>query len=176
MAVRSGSMSIKLPGQPSGEACPTPGSADSTHALDDDALVDMLAGARTVAVVGASPNDHRTSYSIAAWLMTRTPFEVYLVNPMAEGQEIRGHGFYASLAELPVVPDIVDVFRRSEHVPPVADDAIAVGAHALWMQLGVSHPESAALARDAGLDVVQDRCIKVEYERLRDAVEQAAAE
>lgn len=166
-------MSIELPRVPSGEACPTP---TSTHSPDDDVLVDLLARARTVAVVGASPNDHRTSYSIAAWLMTRTPYEVYLVNPMAEGQEIRGHGFYASLADLPVVPDIVDVFRRSEHVPPVVDDAIAVGADALWMQLGVSHPEAAALASDAGLEVVQDRCIKVEYERLRDAVEQAAAE
>ncbi|MFW2513751.1 CoA-binding protein [Demequina sp. SO4-13] len=168
-------MSIELPGKPTGEACPTP-SATAATAPDDDALVDLLSRARTVAVVGASPNDHRTSYSIAAWLMTRTPYEVYLVNPMAEGQEIRGHGFYSSLAELPVVPDIVDVFRRSEHVPPVADDAIEVGAGALWMQLGVSHEEAAGRALDAGLDVVQDRCIKVEYERLRDAVEQASAQ
>ncbi|MFN3866385.1 MAG: CoA-binding protein [Demequina sp.] len=164
-------MSIQLPGRHSGDFCPAPG---STSTPDDDSLVDLLAGARTVAVVGASPNDHRTSYSIAAWLMTRTPYEVYLVNPMAEGQEIRGHGFYASLDELPVVPDIVNVFRRSEHVPPVADDAIAAGAGALWMQLGVAHADAATRAREAGLEVVQDRCIKVEYERLRVAVEQAA--
>ncbi|MFW7414171.1 CoA-binding protein [Demequina sp. SO4-18] len=168
-------MSIELPGTPAGEACPTP-TAGRASAPDDDALVELLARARTVAVVGASPNDHRTSYSIAAWLMTRTPYEIYLVNPMAEGQEIRGHGFYASLADLPVVPDIVDVFRRSEHVPPVAEDAIEVGAGALWMQLGVSHEDAASQALDAGLDVVQNRCIKVEYERLRDAVEQAAAQ
>ena len=126
-------------------------------------------------MVGASPSDHRTSYAIATWLMNRTPYEVYLVNPMAEGQEIRGHGFFDTLDQLPVVPDIVDVFRRSEHVPPVADEAIEVGAAALWLQLGVVHEESASRARAAGLDVIQNHCIKVEYERLRTRIEQARA-
>lgn len=163
-------MSIETPGDLSGQACPAP---SPQQLPDDDALVELLARATSVAVVGASPSDHRTSYAIATWLMNRTPYEIYLVNPMAEGQEIRGHGFYDSLDQLPVVPDIVDVFRRSEHVPPVADEAIEVGAAALWMQLGVMHAESAARARDAGLDVIQNHCIKVEYERLRDRIEEA---
>lgn len=165
-------MRIEIPEGFGGEACPAPTSA---QAPNDDALVEFLAKARTVAVVGASPSDHRTSYSIAVWLMKHTPYEIYLVNPVAEGQEIRGHGFYASLADLPVVPDIVDVFRRSEHVPPVADEAIEAGAQGLWLQLGVVHDQAAAKAKDAGLTVVQNRCIKVEYDRLRDRIERASA-
>lgn len=166
-------MNIEIPTGLAAEACPAPLAA---QAPEDDVLADVLAKARTVAVVGASPSDHRTSYSIATWLMTRTPYEVYLVNPVAEGQEIRGHGFYASLADLPVAPDIVNVFRRSEHVPPVADEAIASSATTLWMQLGVVHAEAAAKAHEAGLDVIQNRCIKVEYERLRSQIEQLAAQ
>ena len=165
-------MRIEIPEGFGGEACAAPTSA---QAPNDAAMVDLLANARTIAVVGASPSDHRTSYSIAVWLMKHTPYEVYLVNPVADGQEIRGHGFFASLADLPVVPDIVDVFRRSEHVPPVADEAIEVGAHALWMQLGVVHEDAATKAKDAGLTVVQNRCIKIEYERLRERIEQATA-
>lgn len=165
-------MRIEIPEGLGGEACPAP---MSSQAPRDDAMVELLAQARTVAVVGASPSDHRTSYSIAVWLMKHTPYEIYLVNPVAEGQEIRGHGFYASLADLPVVPDIVDVFRRSEHMPPVAEEAIEVGAQALWMQLGVVHEDAATKATDAGLTVVQNRCIKVEYDRLRDQIERASA-
>jgi predicted CoA-binding protein len=165
-------MSIEIPGGLAGEACPAP---SALHLPGDDALVDLLAAARSVAVVGASPSDHRTSYAIAAWLMSRTPYEVYLVNPQADGQEIRGHGFYDSLDALPVVPDIVDVFRRAEHVPAVADAAIEVGAVALWLQLGVVHEEAATRARDAGLTVIQNHCLKVEYERLRSRIEAVTA-
>lgn len=163
-------MRIEIPNGFGGEACAAP---TSEQAPPDEALVELLANARTVAVVGASPSDHRTSYSIAVWLMQHTPYEIYLVNPVAEGQEIRGHGFYASLADLPVVPDIVDVFRRAEHMPPIADEAIDIKAQALWMQLGVVHDEAATKAKDAGLTVVQNRCIKVEYDRLRTQIEQA---
>jgi len=154
-----------------GETCPAPAPG---HLPGDDDLVALLANARTVAVVGASPSDHRTSYAIATWLMSRTPYEIYLVNPRAADQEIRGHGFFDSLADLPVVPDIVDVFRRSEHVPPVADEAIEVGASTLWLQLGVVHEESAARAREAGITVVQNHCLKVEYARLRTRIEEAS--
>ncbi|MFV0633083.1 CoA-binding protein [Demequina sp.] len=166
-------MSIDLPFEPGeqtsrGDACPAP---THEHLPSEELLARMLGRARTVAIVGASPKDHRTSYNIATWMMARTPYEVYLVNPQADGQEIRGHGFYDSLADLPVVPDIVDVFRRSEHVAPVADEAIEVGAGALWLQLGVVDEESAKRARDAGLAVVQNHCIKVEYERLRPEIE-----
>lgn len=164
-------MRIEIPEGFGGEACAAP---TSEQAPPDAELVELLANARTVAVVGASPSDHRTSYSIAVWLMQNTPYEVYLVNPVAEGQEIRGHGFYASLADLPVVPDIVDVFRRSEHVPAVADEATEVQAKALWMQLGVVNDQAASKAKEAGLTVVQNRCIKVEYDRLRGQIEQAS--
>lgn len=165
-------MRLEIPEGFGGEACAAP---TSDQAPSDDVLVELLAKARTVAVVGASPRDHRTSYAIAVWLMQHTPYEIYLVNPVADGQEIRGHGFFASLEDLPVVPDIVDVFRRADHMPTVTDDAINVGTGALWMQLGVVHDEAAAKAKEAGLTVVQNRCIKVEYERLRDQIEKISA-
>ncbi|WP_062069192.1 CoA-binding protein [Demequina sediminicola] len=152
----------------SGEACPAP---TPQHIPDDSTLASALAQAQTVAVVGASPNDQRTSYAIAVWLMDNTPYQVFLVNPMAVGEEIRGHGFYSSLADLPVTPDIVDVFRRSEHVPEVADEAVEVGARMLWMQLGVVNDEAASTARSGGLMVVQNHCIKIEYARLREQIE-----
>lgn len=155
-----------------GPSCPAPSEA---HAPEDAVLAQSLAQAQTIAVVGASPNDHRTSYAIAVWLMENTSYQVFLVNPMAVGEEIRGHAFYASLADLPVTPDIVDVFRRSEHVPEVADEAVAVGARMLWMQLGVVNEEAATTARSAGLSVVQNHCIKVEYARLREQIEQHQA-
>ncbi|WP_082095931.1 CoA-binding protein [Demequina flava] len=152
-----------------GGSCP----AQATGQLPDDAaLTQVLGQAQTVAVVGASPNDQRTSYAIAVWLMENTPYQVFLVNPMAVGEEIRGHAFYSSLADLPVTPDIVDVFRRSEHVPPVAEEAVEVGARVLWMQLGVVNEEAATVARSGGLTVVQNHCIKVEYARLRDEIAQ----
>jgi predicted CoA-binding protein len=150
------------------EACPLPGAPSDTA---DAAMVAVLAHARTVAVVGASPNPERTSHQIARWLMENTPFQVFLVNPVAGGEEIEGHGFYGSIAELPVVPDIVDVFRRSEFVPEVADAAIAAGSAALWLQLGVTHDAAAVKATSHGMEVIQDRCIKVEYRRLSEAIE-----
>lgn len=145
------------------DACPMPMSSD---APDDGALAALLAGTRTVAVVGASPDPARTSHRVARWLMERTPYEIYLVNPRAGDATLLGHRFYPSLASLPVVPDMVDVFRRAEHVPPVADDAIAAGARSLWLQQGIREETSAAAARKAGLEVVQNRCLKVEYARL----------
>ncbi|MEX0914246.1 MAG: CoA-binding protein [Demequina sp.] len=157
-------------GDSNAEACPMPGSSE---APSDQILVDLLAQAPTVAVVGASPNPERTSHHIALWLMDHTPYEIYLVNPVAAGEEIRGHGFYPSVTDLPEIPTIVDVFRRSEHVTPVATEAIDKGAVALWMQLGVVNQEAASAASQAGLTVVQNRCIKIEYARLRDQIEAA---
>ena len=148
-------------------ACPLPQGSDAPA---DDALVEVLARARTVAVVGASPDPSRTSHRIAVWLMEHTDYEVYLVNPVAGDTEIRGHAFYASLQDVPVDVDIVDIFRRSELVPPVVDDAIAVGAPVVWMQLGVRNAESAERAAAAGATVVQNRCLKVEYARLADKI------
>lgn len=147
----------------------------SADAPDDAAMARMLGRVNSVAVVGASPDPSRTSHQIAVWLMEKTPYEVFLVNPLAGDADIEGHGFYPSLSSLPLVPDLVDVFRRPEHVPPVADEAIAVGALALWMQLGIRNEEAATAATKAGLAVVQNRCIKVEYRRLADRIEVARA-
>lgn len=153
-----------------GDVCALP-RADQAPA--DDVLTEILANAHTVAVVGASPSPLRTSHAIATWLMNNTPYEVYLVNPHGGDADIEGHGFYMALSELPVAPDIVVVFRRAEEVPPVADAAVEADASVLWLQLGIESPVAAASARAAGLGVVQNRCIKVEYARLRERIEAA---
>ena len=151
-------------------ACPMP---QTSQAPDDEALARVLASATSIAVVGASPDESRTSHQIALWLMDHTPYEVYLVNPLATDGEIRGHGFYSSLDELPVVPDIVDVFRRSEFTPAIATEAVVTGAAALWLQLGVINDEAMDIARSSGLVGIENRCIKVEYARLHDRIETA---
>jgi hypothetical protein len=105
----------------------------------------------------------RSSNFVAAYLV-RTDLDMYPVNPMYE--EILGLRSYPSLADLPVVPDIVDVFRRREELPNVVEEAIAVGAKVVWFQLGLRHDEAAARAVEAGLQVVQDRCLKIEHARF----------
>lgn len=153
------------------EACAVPATADVP---DDTTLAQSLASAKTIAIVGASPNEARTSHQIAVWLMENTPLEVFLVNPAAGDTAIMGHAFYDSIADLPTPPDIVDVFRRSEYVDPIADDAVAADARMLWLQLGVVNDAAVTKARDAGLVGVQNRCIKVEYARLRTQIEEIA--
>jgi predicted CoA-binding protein len=146
-----------------------------TSDMPDDAVaVQILARATSVAVVGASPNPLRTSHAISLWLMENTPLQVFLVNPAADG-EIDGHAFYRSLADLPVTPDIVNVFRRAEFADEVVDQAIGADATTVWLQLGVVNDEAIAKARAAGLNAVQNRCIKIEYLRLRDRIEAARA-
>jgi predicted CoA-binding protein len=125
----------------------------------------ILRRSRTVAMVGASPNPSRASYFVACYLLAESSFDVYFVNPQAE--EILGHRVYPTLADLPVVPDIVDVFRRPEDLPAVAADAVAAGAKALWFQLGLRDDDAAAIANAAGLDVVMDRCLKIEHARFK---------
>jgi predicted CoA-binding protein len=154
------------------ECCPMP---RASEAPADDVLTLILARSRAVAVVGASPDPDRTSHAVCTWLMNHTPFELYLVNPNAGDADIEGHGFYASLADVPAAPDIVVVFRRSEEVPAVAVDAVAADAAVLWMQLGIDNEIAAATARAAGMDVIENRCIKVEYARLRDQIVAATA-
>jgi predicted CoA-binding protein len=153
------------------ESCPMP---RASEAPADDVLTLILARSRSVAVVGASPHPDRTSHAVCTWLMNHTPFELYLINPNAGDADIEGHGFYASLADVPAAPDIVVVFRRSEEVPAVAVDAVAADAAVLWMQLGIDNEIAAATARAAGMDVIENRCIKVEYARLRDQIAAAA--
>jgi len=124
----------------------------------------ILRRAKSIAIVGASNNPARASYFVATYLLSSSPYDVYFVNPRAD--EILGQPVYASLADLPVAPDIVDVFRRHEDLPGVAREAVAVGAKALWLQLGSWNEEAAAIAEEAGLDVVMDRCVKIEHARF----------
>jgi predicted CoA-binding protein len=156
----------------SGDAC-LPPARDAGQAPPDAELAALLARTRSVAVVGLSPRADRTSHQIGAWLQANTPYDLYWVNPMAAGQEVLGRPVYATLRDLPVVPDLVDIFRRSEDVPPVIEEAVAVGAKAVFMQLGIANEDAALTANAAGLAVVQNRCIKVEYSRLRHAIDAA---
>lgn len=125
---------------------------------------DLLSGARTVAVVGLSDRPHRTSHAIARALQG-FGFRIFPVNPNLEGP-VLGEAPYPKVQEIPEGVDIVDVFRRGETVMPVAEDAVAAGAKALWMQSGVVNEPAAAYAREHGLTVVMDRCIKVDYAYL----------
>ena len=127
-------------------------------------LEQILRETRSIAIVGASANPMRASYDIWRYLQVAGDYELYLVNPTIN--EVDGTPVYPSLADLPVVPDLVDVFRRRDHLPEVLADTIAVGARVLWLQLGLWDE---AIARDgeaAGLQVVMDRCIKVDHARL----------
>lgn len=120
----------------------------------------LVREARTIAVVGLSANPKRPSHEVAGYLR-RSGLEIIPVNPGLTSWE--GLDAYPSLADLPKPVDIVDVFRRPEHAPEIAEQAVAAGAGALWMQLGVISEEAAAIAEDGGLDVVMDRCLAVEH-------------
>ncbi|AKV87950.1 CoA-binding protein [Microbacterium sp. CGR1] len=124
----------------------------------------ILRRAKSVAIVGASNNPARASYFVATYLLSSTAYDVYLVNPRES--EILGQPVYASLSDLPVVPDVVDVFRRHDDLPGVAQEAIEAGAQTLWLQLGSWNEDAAAIAEGAGLSVVMDRCIKIEHARF----------
>ncbi len=125
----------------------------------------MLERSRSVAIVGASSNPARASNFVATYLLSSsTDFDVYLVNPRET--EILGQPVYPSLADVPVVPDIVDVFRRNSDLPGVAQEAIDVGAGIFWVQLGLWSEQAALLATAAGLDAVMDRCLKIEHARF----------
>ena len=123
----------------------------------------ILKEARTVAVVGLSPKPDRHSYGVAQYLQARG-YRVIPVNPNA--QEILGEKAYPTLLSIPEKVDIVDIFRRPEEVPPVVEEAIGIGARVVWMQEGIRHEEAARRAREAGLKVVMDRCMKKEHQRL----------
>lgn len=125
---------------------------------------DLLDRSRTVAVVGLSDRPYRTSHAIAEALQ-RFGYKILPVNPNLDGP-VLGETPYERVADIPTEVDVVDVFRRSEKVMPVARDAVAAGAKVLWMQSGVINEEAAAYATEHGLTVVMDRCIKVEYASL----------
>lgn len=129
----------------------------------DDVLRALLKEARTIAVVGMSKNPEKDAFTIPQRLIA-WGYDVIPVNPTAS--EILGRTSYPSLKAVPRPIDIVDVFRPSEDVPPIADDAVAVKAKALWMQTGIANAQAAAKARAAGLVVVEDSCITVARRRL----------
>ena len=123
----------------------------------------ILRSARTIAVVGLSAEWHRPSF-FAAKYMQAHGYRIIPVNPRYP--EILGERCHASLATIDVPVDIVDVFRRTEDVLPIAEQAVAIGARCLWQQIGVRNEAAAKLASEAGLDVVMDRCVKIEHARL----------
>ena len=132
--------------------------------MDDiNTLRRILRECRVLAVVGLSANWYRPSY-FAAKYMQEHGYRVIPVNP--QYKEVLGEKCYASLREIPDKVDLVDVFRKSSEVMPIAEDAIAIGARVLWQQLGVKNGEAAEKARAAGLETVMDRCVKIEHGRL----------
>jgi uncharacterized protein len=143
------------------QSCEFPLSNASDREIDA-----VLAAARTIAVVGLSDKPDRDSYRVAAYLQAYG-YRIVPVNPAAEA--ILGEKSYPDLASIPgdIAVDVVDVFRKPEFVPAVVDAALARGARAVWMQLGIAHNAAAEKARAAGLAVVMDRCIKVEHARWR---------
>jgi len=137
---------------------------------DDLYLRRILRETKTIAMVGASANWNRPSYFAMKYLLDRG-YKVIPVNPAAAGQEIMSQKVHASLDELQVKADMVDIFRNSEAAGPITDEAIRHGARIVWMQLGVVNPAAAKRAEDAGLKVVMNRCPKIEHSRLAGTIE-----
>jgi predicted CoA-binding protein len=124
-----------------------------------DEIKQILQDSQTIAVVGLSDDPSKTSHMVSE-AMQRKGYRIIPVNPNASS--ILGETSYASLKDVPVPIDIVNVFRRPEHTPPIASEAVEVGAKVLWLQLGISNEEAATVATEGGLRVIMDRCIKVE--------------
>jgi predicted CoA-binding protein len=124
----------------------------------------LLQGAKNVAIVGISDKEDRASFQVARWLQTNSHFTLFFVNPVID--EVLGQKTYASLADISEPIDIVDVFRKSEDCPATLDQAIAVGAKSIWLQLGIINDEVSERGAAAGMQVVMDRCIKVDYDQL----------
>ena len=131
----------------------------------DEAIREILTAPKTIAVVGASDKEYRPVYRVMRFLQGKG-YRCIPVNPRLAGRTLLGETVYASLEEIPEPVDMVDVFRRAEDVPPIADVAIAIGAKVLWMQLGIVNDAAADSATAAGLRVVMDRCPAIEIPRL----------
>lgn len=133
--------------------------------MQDQEIVELLQQVKTIALIGASDNPSRPSYGVMAYLLAQG-YQVIPVSPKLAGQTLLGQPVYPTLAAIPQPVDMVDVFRNSEAAYGVAQEAIAIGARALWLQIGVINDQAAALAQQAGLRVVMDRCPKIEIPRL----------
>jgi hypothetical protein len=130
----------------------------------DEQIATLLRESKTVAIVGASDNPERPVYGVSEWLLDHSHFQIFFVNPRLE--KLFGHDVYPSIADIPEWIDIVDVFRKVSDIPTVLDEAIAVKAKTLWLQLGLQDDLSANRAVKNGLHVVQNRCLKVDYKSL----------
>ena len=131
--------------------------------MSDDPIRDLLEQSKVIAVVGLSSKPHRPSYGVARYMQS-AGYRIIPVNP--NEREVLGEKCYAQLEDIPIKVDIVDVFRRPDAVPSVVEDAIAMGAKVVWMQLGVVNEEAAERARRAGLKVIMNLCTKQEHTRL----------
>jgi len=128
-------------------------------------IKEILSNSKTVAVVGISPKEDRPSYIVASYLKSKG-YQIIPVRP--DGEEILGEKVYHSLTEIPkeIKVEVVDIFRKSEDVPPIVEEAIQRGAKVVWMQEGITHKEAGEKAEKAGLKVIMDRCMKKEHQRL----------
>jgi uncharacterized protein len=133
--------------------------------VTDEELRQLLLDAKVIAVVGLSANPDRPSNQVS-WYLHHQGYRLFGVNPLCPEPEVFGVPVLASLDQVPEPVDVVDVFRRPEHTPAVAREAVAVGAGALWLQLGIVSPEARAIAEQAGLAYVENRCLKVDHARL----------
>lgn len=138
-----------------------------TPAYPDSLIRQILEETKTIAIIGASANADRPVHHVMEFLIDQG-FEVYPVNPGLAGKELLGRTVYASLTDIPVPVDMVDIFRASDAVPAIVDEALALASHpkVIWMQLGIEHPQAAAEAEAAGLTVIMNRCPKIEHARL----------
>ena len=132
--------------------------------MSQNQALDLLSTAKTIAIVGVSDKTDRPSNQVARYLLENSDYAVYFVNPLIK--ELFGQEVFASLADIPVKIDIVDVFRRIEDMPEILEESIEIGAGAFWMQLGLRDEVLAEVARSAGLTVIQDKCLKIEHQKL----------